>query len=667
MDEIADDFLHSPEFKKSEQGGIATVRYPTAELQSIIRWIVSVKQEEVCDRLELTISLLPSDTDDSYATAYMAHLTLQKLWKRGLLSKVKDMPKCNIERVAIKVADETEFNQSIDALFNKYDEERENVDSDCQVIINATGGYKAICAYSTIYAQIHDLPCIYTFESTDCTAVKLLPLPISYALNTLDDEMALLNGIVKNSRTFSYEKLKSLPGWLRGLFTEKKGKLEPLALANTLLKYYEKNRHISAAKGSGMLDNLNGEYRKYIENRINREWAELWLGDQIPETVEHSRRHSKRLMELAGNMYRSLDTDIKESLGMNKPSFVALLIAAIYLHDIGHTVAAYPIGEQAREKNRGVFPLGLFPSCVREVHHLLSTDLITLHKDALFFIGKEKVEKNVDIRIFSELVPLICAYHRGYTKLKKDKANPSERIQSVGRLLYGEAFEKTLEPLEERLEEKKEQLLKWGITVEDVLRITALLRVIDGCDVQADRTVSPEYMKARLERTKEEAESIWWQLKGTLPQEEYKDALGYINAIQKVSQKITLAQAMEGTIENKECLEDNCNDIYDFVLKKLNAIKDRTKALRISEDNLKEVTLLSLINGYAFKWEQFLHFHKHRSVAFVLPMQTEKGVEIGVWPGGQGGDIQDIITDIGKERDATEGLLEKLIITVVGK
>lgn len=418
-----------------------------------------------------------------------------------------------------------------------------------------------------------------------------------------------------------------------------------------------------------MLDNLRGEYRQYIESRINKEWAELWLGDQIPETVEHSRRHSKRLMELAGNLYRSFDTDVKESLGMNKPPFVALLIAAIYLHDIGHTVAAYPIGEKARKEIGGVFPLGLFPSCVREVHHLLSTDLITLHKDALFPVD-EMSSSNLDVSLFSELVPLICAYHRRYTKLKKDKANPSGRIQAVGRLLYGEVFEKTLEPLEERLEEKKDQLQQWGLSSEDVLRIAALLRVIDGCDVQADRTVSPEYMKARLERTKEEAEAIWWQLQGTLPKEVYQDVWEYIDKIQEISEKITPEQAMQGKIgdgnDDGKTLAKNCKKVYDFVLKRLNDLKDRTKKLRISEDNLKEMTLLSLINGYAFKWEQFLHFHKHRSVAFVLPMQGKNGIEIGVWPEG-GGDIKKVISNIKEEIEETAGLLEKLNIMVVGK
>jgi hypothetical protein len=651
--------------------------FPTAELQSIVRWLLSdtFKQAFGEKPLKIDLRLFPSKNSLSCATAYMTlcvlrELQSKKFWDENVTICVKKP-----EPLDIQVENAEVFDESIDRLFQKYDELRGNKEENGELMINVTGGYKAICAFSLIYAQLQNLRCVYSFEGNENTAAVELPLlPVSYSLEALDDEISMLKGL-NSLESLSGMDMSTLPAWLRNLLPRKGKKMSPMG--TMLLKHYGARRGSAGAIGSGMLDQLGTDargVRDYLENCIKTAWSQLWLGDQIPETVEHSRRHSKRLMELAGNLYRCAPEQLG-TIGMRKPETLALLISAIYLHDIGHTLMAHPVSEDARKVLGGVFPLGSFPSCVREVHHLLSAEVMDGQKEELF-PKEDGIGENFR-EMLMELVPYISEHHRGYTTLTR-KQGVSDRckktVRSVGELLYGEKFTETLRPLEKRLEGKKSKMEEWNLLPKEVLTTAALLRVLDGCDVQADRVVSEEYMKARLARTKAEGDAIWWELRPLL-RAGWENFAGPCDRIHEISRHLKPEDASQGKLSadpeksSPKELEILCKNIYAAVTDALLALKAQSGGYLATSRNRADLMTLSLVNRYAFKWEQFLHFYKHRCVSFVLPVRKENQVLLKIFPDQafvkdnqeMQSNLDHVCEDIRNEIAYTDGLLETIL------
>ena len=284
------------------------------------------------------------------------------------------------------------------------------------------------------------------------------------------------------------------------------------------------------------------------------------------------------------------------------------------------------------------FPLGLFPSAVREVHHLLTGELLRQYPERFF--GEE--HDSEPFRFLKLCVPLLSEHHRGYTALKDGEGKPSEFIRSVGTLLYGEEkFQETLRPLEARFEEALGNA-DLPFTADGILKAAALLRVIDGCDVQSDRVISREYLRARLDRTQDEAKFLGAQLEAftaALPQPITK----HFSDLKQATNRLDVKQVLAGTfIDEDEAIKKSCRAIYLGVFQALDALRqkhpsaeDRAKGDwgKIQTEEALSFAGLSLANRVAFKWEQFLHFYKHQSVGFVLPVrESDKAVRVRLYP-----------------------------------
>lgn len=662
---------------------------PTAELTSTINWL-----QQLPEPIDLEIYLFPSESEKSVANAFVTQYKLDNMFKSGSLHGVYSLIfRCNY--VPVTVTDKKSFDKSIDILFKNYNKILDDNPKN-DAVINATGGYKSISAYSVLYAQLRELPSIYNFEENRRTAFELLPLPISYALDALDEEMNMLRAIEKGEDKLKGFAKSHFRPWLRALVQQdepegmaREKRQAPKALITMFLDHHTRQKARGGAYGSALLEVLRAKelqrgnaspYYDYLAQRISNEWSELWMGDQIPETVEHSRQHSKRLMELASYLFRA-DCPKLHDLQLDDPFSLALLISAIFLHDIGHTAIVHPV-KQERYPNNDTLPLGMFPSCVREVHHLLSADLINAKIDQLFPLAGCDADLTPTVSMLRLLIPLISEHHRGYTKLLHDKAKAKPIVEAVGKLLYGDYFEKTLEPLDARLR----QLTEIPPELHDrILRTTALLRVLDGCDVQADRTVGDNYMRARLERTRDEAEGIWRQLQPFLKDiteifddiDPLKEALIIINYLSK---RLTPDDAIAGTLDkkSKEDLDDLCKRVYAKVLEQLHIMHMVGGYDVRGRSDSDKLLFLSLCNRFAFKWEQFLHFHKHRCVSFIMPLVNDKGEPVfQIWPSefvdasGRGTSpdrvdeqLNNVRKDIKDEIKETGGLLDALNIQV---
>ena len=177
---------------------------------------------------------------------------------------------------------------------------------------------------------------------------------------------------------------------------------------------------------------------------------------------------------------------------------------------------------------------------------------------------------------------------------------------------------------------------------QKLLWVTALLRILDGCDVQSDRVISPEYLDYRNRRSADEARMVRAELEG------------FINVLPAgLREKIRVIDA-EGEIDG----------IYEDVFAGLTELKEKHHTWRkVQAEALPEFMALSLANRLAFKKEQHNHFSKHKCIRFVLPSMNEKEntITINVFPNdeveGYAEAALSISDDIRKEYEAVKEVL----------
>lgn len=602
----------SPGVMREEDFGGAH-NFPGAETQTILRWLSDHMQNEKgeADGIErLRLVFLPSEDIQSKLTAHAACVSLTRL--KGLFPETA--LECSrvdgIMPLPIKVDRRENFLASIAELFRKLDKLTEDPGG-YEVVLCATGGYKAVAGFAMMYAQLHSLPCLYSFEGFS-EAYEVMSVPLGYAYASMDEEINMLKAIEKNANVDA----SAFPQWVR----------DSKELAGALLRGYEKAREKPYGTGEALFELLRSknyghagvEWADYLQSLLAHNWSQLWAGDQIPETVEHSRRHSKRLMEFTANLFRCASGPL-EKLGFDgdHPELLAILIASIYLHDIGHTALSYPILE-GLSGPVDIFPLGLFPSSVREVHHLLTGRLLRGKNAGERYFTRRGEPRAGDGRmeeILMTCVPFVAEHHRGYTTLKGALASPSEKVRLAGELLFGhEKFEETLAPLEDRYINKRK---KCPVEPEHLLNLTALMRIIDGCDVQADRVISEDYLEYRNRRSEDEASVLRMQLWG------FRDDLS-----SDLREKLSVLET--GEEESGKAYDV----VYPFVLRDLKGLRDQYGSWeRVRREALTKFMALSLANRVAFKGEQQFHFGKHQNVSFVLPVFREPNtVEVQVFP-----------------------------------
>ena len=586
------EFLRDKEWRKDN-------RINGAEIQTLLFWL----GDNAENLEELHIVLLPTDTLASRCVARGTQAYLMSLLEANVFPTVKKYS-IVVEPVQFSITSKENFIKSIGYLFQEFDRQLETSEEKQETLVFCTtGGFKAEAAFAMMYAQIHSISSLYNFENS-VEAYEVMSLPLGFSYAAMDEEINMLKAIEKNPELADSE---SLPQWVR----------DSKELASALVDSYNAARRKPYGTGEYLFDLLreceNGgsEWADYLETLLAEKWSELWIGDQISETVEHSRRHSKRLMEFAANLFRAAPEQM-DALGFqkDKPQMFAVLIAAIYLHDIGHTALYYE-----RKSSDDRFPLGMFPSAVREIHQLLTSMLLRYEPERYFSRDVKHPGDEMREIVLRMLVPLVAEHHRGYTTLKDKPSEGKKVVNAVGRLLMGEeAFDETLRPLSERCKEALARVEKNGVVFSDtdLLNLTAVMRVIDGCDVQADRVISREYLARRNQRNDDETEYLLSQL------EPFIDALP-----QTLNECV--AQLKDGkTVKSQDVyleIFQALKNLYEFYGKSWR---------RVQNNAMRSFMALSLANRCFFKHEQREHFEKHRSVAFVLPTlsETEKNTVI---------------------------------------
>jgi hypothetical protein len=453
---------------------------------------------------------------------------------------------------------------------------------------------------------------------------------------------------------------------MRTLLEHKKvnNKFPLTALGTVLHDQYEgeRGKEISEyGRGYLLTDKIiNPQKQQALRDCINR-WQYLWLGDLIPETVEHARGHTQRVLELAAQILYPILNKEPNFFGKDQTDDnLLVLLSSIWLHDLGHsgdhlkcvnTDGTIKDGEAITRNIKG------FPSQIRELHHLLSWYLIGKDEDKLFK-SKSNTKWVRDKSIFYDnlidAIRQVCLYHRGkmpvlenqylfclnsyYRQYLKDEEVNSELKKGFGENTESLSIDAEVSKIDEKhwqivddkrrykIEDTETELSIYGnkpykhvgIEIKKPLEnlggnkvnlplLAALLRIADGGDVQEERTISQNYRAMRDLQTDRELKTLEKE------EGEYREKIDesqlpeYLKNLKEAASKYFGNESRE-KYEHFDSLVNKCIQKY-IQDEGLNDIDDTKIVLR---------NWLSALDQYVFKMSTGPHFDKHSGISAVM-------------------------------------------------
>lgn len=465
------------------------------------------------------------------------------------------------------------------------------------VLFNSTSSYKIVTLITTLMTFHSRKSAFYSFENSP-NFLEIPPFGMDWDYAYLDE---IFPFIQMNS-----EDILDIPPEIQDIYLDGRTPYYPIEKIKEL---YREKRDVPFDYGERFINLIDSsDLKEYLREGIKRRWSYMWIGDQIPETVEHSQRHSRRLMNLAHQILRVMGYDRfinSENLDENyvegisyQDLFLFLLGASIYIHDLGHV---YPI---LRTK-KGEFVLDGFPSLIRDLHSELTVSLIesgeynVIAKEKPFRKGSKSLKDIFDGKTdeVAEAIKLICRYHRKYLPIEEENSGTKPFVK---------IFDLETHPLVEVVKEKinDEALQKL------VVRAAKWLQFIDGLDVQADRTVTESYQNMRVERTANEISYLLKKLERRSLNIPHVD----IEKVREILEEISNLNK-----ENRE----NQNRASELNEKASELEKELYAAMEKGLEDILRSPDAELVFKIAFKARQFVHFNKHKSVNTIMPLRFQ--------------------------------------------
>jgi hypothetical protein len=578
------------------------IDFLSAEVESLCFWLDGVKDRGI--QLE-RVFLLPTDTEESKKCAeQIKNIIVESVLPSRLFPENNSFDNLaknvNIYPFKLNVENTTEFAQNVADFMAILDDkfaELDKLNIEYRVL-DITGGYKVMVSIFSLFGFLRDdVEVIYKHE--DATKFIIVPsLPLSWDLKLFDEYRTLIHE--------GHEPLNFKPPTkIAALFQRQHNNTwAKNAFGRVLEDIYDKNKFKRFGAGTRLMRYLKPGLQKEIEERISY-WEHIWIGDQIPETVEHSRGHSVRLLEYASDLLGPQLQDDHKLLGDEE---LYLLICCLWLHDVGHTALKY---ELKLEGDRVItIPVSMFPTLVRRWHSILSHELI-MNGDYL-----SKDEKYA--------VSMISKYHRGKFPLMETQGDWKDKQFNIVTI-----------PMEKEISDSV-TFRDIEVDRDKILLISALLKTIDGCDVQSDRIINDSYWFMRTSRTQAEVDYLFYLLTGKW------DLLNLCGA--------RFERRIKDLIKSLEC----CRSIWSEAQKDPKAGWARAKEVEkfVDEkiepeifDILKEAYLqceldieekeilteiLSLLDRIAFKMIQGAHFYKHSRVKLVYITKENHHIQLNM-------------------------------------
>ncbi len=514
-----------------------------------------------------------------------------------------------------------EFNDGLQTLLTTINETTKNTGVYQEIIFNITAGYKGVIPYMVLAGMCYKNSRIIYLYETSKSIIEIPKLPLNFDIAGWNDNRAFLRILAKTSQVqkiYTTKELLPISEEFRSLFVLSKDSISFTPFGNFLQEKYEKAKEEKSlsefGRGYILADLIQDEAKKrklkaWINNSQN-----IWYGDNIPETVDHSRGHCQRLLELAAQILSPIQS-LTDAPFLSDDEIIVLNII-LWFHDIGHagremirnfsdsTVTKLLEGGAISEE--GCLDISDFPTVNRDLHHILG--FIEVMKDREnygFCQGNGKKTGFLDV---AYLKPAIYAYL--YHRKKMPKINGDAEFKF-------EIFNVSIRtPIPEN----------WSINdYRGNIRLrflAALQAFIDECDNSRERVGDDEFRKRRTRQTRREIKTEYGKLKNL-----YKKCCLTPNEFESL---IQLFQD-NGNFYDFDRLLEQCKDL---TLKKEIGKEDKKSTIEaILNDLLKkcynngeEVDLLftemaKTLHKVIFKLIQNVHFEK--SVAyeavFILP------------------------------------------------
>ena len=645
-------FRHLTQLIDCSKNGTLPNEIPSAELQTLWLLFRDWHQNKPGVQHSVHIALFPTEVTSIYAHAIIHFLNSNKdrleLAFPGVIFEHVD------EEGDLRICDMSPDTASFaKGIANLAREIRQYIDKKSDMpgtfYIDPTGGFKAVWMIWPLVGALYEEAVFIYSHFTSSNVIRLPRFPLGPDLGVLEELHSFLqpDGI-------SSDVCDSLPPQAQSLFnTPSEGVCKPNFFGDMFADLYEKRNVALHGSGSILLRQIGSEELRRTVKRYMPDWQNVWMGDQLPETVEHGKRHSLRLMEFTLEALPALN---RKAIGGDAGLFV--LFASLWLHDIGHTAISFNANNHGEEI---IVPIDMFPSLVRNWHAESSSRLIG---DTDHYISAE------DGR---DLVALVARYHRQRMPLRKKDikpvvANRDEMLQPPQESLE-QAVDRHLSPGNTCLRPELQ-----GLTVDNIVAIEALLRFLDATDVQAARAFDESYAKARLRRTNNEVECLMGRLQDismtnaswlelTKLSNEVREAVRHwqsldVNAITCPPEPSTLLRR-----------DGHIGDFERRTLAMLSAVLGFGDDYHADVNKLaKELCFvaleeLSLIDRILFKYRQHIHFQKHASVEYCWYHEDRNGkLRVYLKPENSWSCFApEIAKDIYKEVAAMHGELQKVL------
>ncbi len=547
--------------------------------------------------------------------------------------------------------------QTQKALQEKLWEVLDKYDRQQKVIMDIAPGLKNISIMQVIYSLFKKKSFYYKPEGNN----ELLEFPafgFDWDYAYLDEIIHIIESKKVESEMGVVDYLK-LPDMITKVYQLNQSEdFKPFYSIDKIGKMYKSKREIPFGYGENLIKFVkNDDLESYLTQGIKKKWTNMWIGDLIPETVEHSQRHSKRLMDFTVKLISVMGEDeflgeVPEGEYYNgmsyKTMFYFLLIAAMNVHDLGHTYAYFYFdGDYGNEKKRLI--LDKYPNFVRDLHNELTISLI--REEKLFdILGKgssfsSESKKITDLfgektdKIIEALI-LICRYHREHLGIDEDIACDKKNICDLFRL--------DTSPLKKVVQEKiDDEKLR-----EVVIHAARWLKVIDGTDVQADRIITPEYNSIRKKRTAYEALFLIEKHFLKYDSAKYKDELISLKVLLEKEEFLKV-----GNIKKK---------LEMMLLEEVKPIIQDMNFLKFYDPRYEELAQI------IFKVSQFEHFEKHNAVGAIYPVaftcNEQARLVIEIIPNiNEQKDTEKVVKEIDKIYEDIEKEFKNARIKVCGK
>lgn len=477
------------------------------------------------------------------------------------------------------------------------------------VVLIPTGGYKSLIPYSTLAGILHHKDVKYIYEDSD--ALMTLPqLPVGLDIESWKPAYVKLKALTTLPKSSTEVYFKNLDRSFQNLLDlpEKDGDPYKFNAIGTFLagryldlRYQTPLQH--QTRGTSLLkflarDESRPDLQQFFLQLVNI-GPYLWLGDKIPEVMDHALHHHTNLFEIAELILLPILEADKRFLS---PEELFVLLCTIYFHDSGHVLAHF--------SNQPDRPL--LPTQIRDFHHILGYERLR---------SEEWRKKLTQLRLrwtnddhqqlwekYLELIATIGLFHRKKMPLKNNQDPYSCPVNG-----------KNYKPLI-----KREDWPLWfegGIFSNDkAIFAAALFRIIDSLDNQVARAGTDEeiqvkaaVLKADAEAEERRAKEIEQMLDRYL---ENKSASALKDKITKLIKTITVVyREAEGTDYNEEKAIDREEVNIEAKIKEIVA----NDKLKQDKDFAQKLMWLHIDAAcrVSFKKEQPRHYLKH--LAFENP------------------------------------------------